>query len=292
VIAAWTASLAARMTGATFVYHLQDIHPEVSGISGGALGRGLPARILRWLDNQTLRRAAMIVTLSEDMVQTLQARGLGPLPIHVVNNFALDDFGADADMPPPDLRKAPGRRRVIFAGNLGHFQDLPLLIEGVALALSRHPDLELMLLGEGVATADLKRRWAEHPQVTFGPFLPYPQARELIREADIGLLSLRKDIYRVAYPSKLLTYLSLGLPVLALIEPESELARLLHEAGLGNVPAARTPEEIGEALDRLLANPIAPAHIAHWYAAHADSDAVIAQWTALFGKLGDARARR
>ena len=41
VFAAWSASLAARLVKAKFVYHLQDVHPEVSVVSGGALGKGI-----------------------------------------------------------------------------------------------------------------------------------------------------------------------------------------------------------------------------------------------------------
>lgn len=80
VVAAWSASLAARIVGAKFIYHMQDIHPELSQISGGRLGRGLVARLLTALDDQTLRRADAIVTLSKDMAETLRARGVGPLP--------------------------------------------------------------------------------------------------------------------------------------------------------------------------------------------------------------------
>lgn len=281
VLAAWTASFAARLAGARFTYHMQDIHPEVSRLSGGGLGRGLPAHLLRWLDNQTLRRADAIVTLSEDMADTLRARGLRELPIHVINNFALDDFGEGGARPPAELRKAPGRQRVIFAGNLGRFQDLPRLAEGVALCLARHPGVELMFLGDGVAADELKRRWGAHPQVLFAPFLPYAQARELIRDADIGLLSLREGMYRVAYPSKLLTYLALGLPVLAVIEPDSALARLVREAGFGTVPEARTPQAIAEALEALLERPVPRSYVRAWHDAHAATGPVIERWKKL-----------
>jgi len=57
VFAGYAAGLGAKLTGAKFIYHCQDIHPEVSELSGGAMGRGIFAKIFRWLDNQTLRRA-------------------------------------------------------------------------------------------------------------------------------------------------------------------------------------------------------------------------------------------
>ncbi|GGD30097.1 glycosyltransferase family 4 protein [Sinisalibacter lacisalsi] len=255
VLAAWSASLAARLTGARFIYHMQDIHPEVSTYSGGRLGRGLPAQILRWLDNQTLRRAFAIVTLSEDMAETLRARGLGALPIHIINNPPLDADG-EAVAPPADLRKHDGTVRVIFAGNLGRFQNLPLLAEGVALCFDDHPELELMFMGHGVALPELNACWGDHPQVRFAPFLPFAQARGIIADADVGLVSLSPNIYRVAYPSKIATYHKLGLRILALVEPESQLARDLERCGEGAVPAAATPPAIAVALERLIAAPM------------------------------------
>lgn len=254
VLAGWSASLAAKATGARFIYHVQDIHPELSQFSGVGLGRGLPRRFLRWLDNQTLRRADAIVVLSEDMADTLRARELSQLPIIVVKNPPLQ-ADCESIAPPVELVKPDGTVRVIFAGNIGRFQNLQLLAEGVAECFDAHPELELMFLGDGVALPELKARWGGHPQVRFAPFLPFEQARTVIAEADIGLVSLSPGLYRVAYPSKLSTYLDLGLTVLALIEPESQLARDLERSGQGTVPEAATINAIAVALKRLLAGP-------------------------------------
>lgn len=251
VLAAWSASLAARLCGARFLYHVQDIHPELSAYSGGRLGRGLPARILRWLDNQTLRRADAIVTLSADMAETLRARGLADLPIHIINNPPLE--ADEAIAPPAELQKPDGTVRVLFAGNLGRFQNLPLLAEGVALCFDDHPELELMFLGDGVALPDLKARWGSHPQVRFAPFLPFAQARDVIATADIGLVSLQSGMHRVASPSKVQTYADLGLPMVALVDPDSKLAAEIESRGLGCVSPRATAEGVAAAVKVLLA---------------------------------------
>ena len=277
VVAAWSASLAARLVGAKFVYHMMDIHPEVSKYSGGRLGRGLVFRLLRWLDNQTLRRAAAIVVLSKDMENTLKTRGLGVLPIHIINNFLLDDFDK-SQAPPAEYRKEAGKFRVIFAGNLGRFQNLDLLTEGVARAFAEHPELELFLLGDGAALPGLKARWKGHKQVKFAPFLPFSQARALIEEADLGLVSLSPDIYRVAYPSKLLTYLGLGVPVLALVEPESELAIDVESRMLGVVPQSTTAAGVRAALGRALQQPDSTSNIKDWSETTGATRNILAQW--------------
>lgn len=284
-VAGWAAGLAARLTGARFVYHMMDIHPEVSHYSGGRLGRGWLFRALRWLDQRTLKHSSAAVVLSEDMAATLRARpGGAKCPIRIINNFALDTF--EAGQPAPtDLAKAPDRFRVIFAGNLGRFQNLPRLTEGIGLLFDRHPRLELFFLGDGLALAELKNRWGDHPQVRFGSFLPFAQAKALIAEADIGLVSLSKDIFRVAYPSKMLTYLGLGVPVLAYVEPQSALATEISDNDLGVVPKSATPEGIAEALEQFLLDPArlqtARAAAADYYARELSQDAVLKKWIAI-----------
>jgi len=280
VIAAWSASLAARFVGAKFIYHMQDIHPEVSQHSGGKLGRGIAFKILRWLDNQTLRRSDTVIVLSSDMLQTVSERGIADLNIKIINNFLLDDF--DAPLTPPDaLLKPVGVRRAIFAGNLGRFQNLDLLAEGVATCFKDHPNLELMFLGDGALSDRLKEKWSDHPQVKFAPFLPFAQAQAVIAQSDIGLVSLTAGIYRVAYPSKVLSYLGLGVPVLALVEPESGLAHTIEENGLGVVPEAPTAAVIGATLDAFLNQSIDRESVQRWYADNATQSRAIAQWQSI-----------
>ncbi|MBU2167323.1 MAG: glycosyltransferase family 4 protein [Alphaproteobacteria bacterium] len=292
IAAAWSASLAARLAGAKFVYHLQDIHPEVSQISGGRLGRGVAMRLLRWMDNQTLRRSDAIIVLSQDMAETLAARELGDLPLHVINNFSLDLAGDTRAAPPEALCKAPGKRRIIFAGNLGRFQNLDLLAEGVSQVLAHEPDLELLFLGDGVMVADLKRRWGRNPQIRFADFLPFEQARELIRDSDVGLVSLSPGIYRVAFPSKVMTYLGLGVPILALVEPQSQLARSLAASGLGAFPETGAPEAVAAALEGLLAQGIRSEAVSDWYEANAGFDRVTAQWKQILADFVRPSGRR
>lgn len=288
VVAGWTASLAARLCGAHFVYHMQDVHPEVSKYSGGRQGRGLVFRLLRMMDNQTLRRASGIVVLSEDMADTLASRGIGKLPITVINNFMLE-AAADQD-PPRHLVKRTGTRRVIFAGNLGRFQNLETLTEGVALCLEEHRDLELLFLGDGEALPVLQSRWDGHDRIIFGPFLPFAQAKGLIAGADVGLVSLAPDIFRVSYPSKVLTYAGLGVPMLALIEPESHLAHQFKTLGIGVVPGSTEPADIAAALGALLAKPDRSAALAGFVETVAAPEAAFRRWDELLAGIAAGQA--
>lgn len=282
-------ALAARLVGARMIYHLQDIHPELSEHAGGFMGRKPLAGIFRWLDTLTLKRASAVVALSGDMADTLRARpGQSALNVNVINNFALDAFDTSATIA-PELAKPEGVTRIIFAGNLGRFQNVPLLADGVGLLLERHRNVELLLLGDGVVLPELKARWGAHPQVRFHPFIPFADAQEVIRQADIGLVSLAPGVFRVSYPSKVLTYLALGLPMLALVEPQSQLAADITRNGLGVVPSEATPEAIATALERLLADrqalATARAKVVAYHEAETSIPAAKAKWCALVDSL-------
>ncbi|NCO98601.1 MAG: glycosyltransferase family 4 protein [Sphingomonadales bacterium] len=285
IAAGWTASLAAGLVGAKFVYHMQDVHPEVSKYAGGRLGRGFLLRFLVWLDNQTLRRAAAIIVLSQDMANTLTLRDVGKtLPIQIINNFQLRSFSAEQE-PPQELKKPANKRRIIFAGNLGKFQNLELLTDGIALCFGNHPDLELLLLGDGEMKFALEQKWGLHPQVQFGPFLPFVQAEKLIRASDVGLVSLSPDIYNVSYPSKVLTYLGLGIPMLALVEPHSALAKEILDNGLGVVPDAATPQAIASALEALLFQRDTKESVVKYHQEKTRMEVVLQQWQGMLHSL-------
>ena len=247
VIAAWAALRASQLVGARFLYHVQDIHPEISWMADGASGRATNA--LRALDTAVLRRADRIVTLSEDMADTLRARvGGNALPILVRPNPPLE---APLESPPQGCEAAVGVRRIIFAGNLGRFQDLHALVDGIVQAIAKRTDYELCLMGDGVERAALERRWSSQPRVRFLPFLPFSQAQAVIGGAEIGLVSLKPGLEALAYPSKIATYHVLGLRVLALVDPDAMIARDVRAAG-GAVPLERTPHAIAAAMVELL----------------------------------------
>jgi len=126
------AALGSKIVGARFIYHMQDIHPEVSEFAGGMMGKSWFGKIFRWLDNQTIQRATKVVVLSKDMANTIKTRNLGEIPIHIINNFALGSVDV-GDSVQTEYSKSEGKFRIVFAGNLGRFQNLERLTEGVVL---------------------------------------------------------------------------------------------------------------------------------------------------------------
>ena len=147
-------------------------------------------------------------------------------------NFS--EGGEEAKPIKDDIVDSEADLRVVFAGNLGRFQGLELMLQAfMDVAQNIKVQMELHFIGEGTAEDLLKTTAQGSPNVFFHGHYPFEEACRLMATFDAGIVSIQPDIYRYAYPSKTLTYLGLGLPLLALVEPESALAVSIAKDRLG-----------------------------------------------------------
>lgn len=239
IIGAVAVRFAALLSGSAYIYHCMDLHPEIMA-HAGHLRQGVFFRFLLRLDRKNCEKALATVVLSEDMRTTLLGRGYrSPENIHVINNFELRDY-TSAEQRQGEvvsgLLKEPGRFRVIFAGNIGRFQGLEHVIDA-AEQLKSYQEIEFVFLGEGGALKQLQEKAADlnGKSVFFRGHQTVNVARKVIADADIALISLNAGIVRLAFPSKTMTYLCEGVPVLVVVEDDSELAQMVRSAELGYV---------------------------------------------------------
>lgn len=232
IAVAAVAVLLARLKRAAFVYHKQDIYPEVVVRRGQV--QGVLNSLLKYVDSQTDKSATRIVVLSEDMAQTTERRGIPADRVVVINNF--DPWEVDASRPKHRRISGPPSDEldVVFAGNLGRFQNLELVFASM-IELRKDP-VRFHFFGDGplgptltqlVLREDLRR---VH---TYGYRDPAEVAGFLSERAALGIVSLMPGVIRAAYPSKTMSYLRHGTPVLALVERDSELARTVIDNRIG-----------------------------------------------------------
>lgn len=220
----------ARFAGARFLYHVETVQPEARIVSG-SMKEGWLARIAATVDSWTCRAADAVVVQSDDMTRTIADRGgNGAVAFHDLPSFVLPGLRSGE---PPEPREEEGFR-LVYLGHLGRFQRLERLLEAMAL-IPPSEGITLEIVGTGGAEKRLKR-YARAKDLTHVRFTVPTSAAEgfrLARGADAGVVSLAPGAHRVTFPSKLMTYLAAGLPVLALVEPASALGRYLAEKKAG-----------------------------------------------------------
>lgn len=285
----------AGMFGAKFLYHCQDLYPELGAHSDFWKGGGVIDKLLKRIERKTRARADVLVALSDDMAATVRDLAEPQGQLAVLNNFMLEDFSSDAANAPaiPSERTSNERLQLIFAGNLGQFQGLDLLVDAMRLVEAKRDDVELVFMGEGKAAAGLKTQAKGLSSVIFEGHRPFEEAQIAIAAADVGIVSLEPEIYRLAFPSKTLTYLGLGLPLFCVVEEDSELARMVSDNGIGSV-APRDSEMIADAIIALTESrkdlPAMREHAAAWFASHLDRHAVLDHWSDMIGAQDPSRS--
>jgi hypothetical protein len=118
VLIGFCCAAAAKLTGTKFLYHCMDLYPEIGRISGEFKNKFI-YQFLLFLDKQTCRLSNRVIVLSQDMKQSLAARGLDNRKIDILNNFPINDASKPPDGDVNPLLKPNGKFRVLFAGNIG-----------------------------------------------------------------------------------------------------------------------------------------------------------------------------
>ncbi len=212
--------------GAKYTYHLQDIHPEASRVVVK-----MPA-LLHWflvrLDNITLRYAKSIVTLTPSMAEYLHSeRGITSL-VHLVDNASAY----------PTRSHQRIKNTMVFCGNAGRLQEIPLVISAIEGYLKRGGKLSFTFLGSGTH-AHLFRELSDRcNNVVCLGYLPLDEAIEVLGQHEWGLLPVNNSVLKYAFPSKTSAYAAAGCKILAICEQDSSLASWVYsgQRGLVSLP--------------------------------------------------------
>jgi colanic acid biosynthesis glycosyl transferase WcaI len=113
-----------------------------------------------------------------------------------------------------------------------------------------------LLIGGGEDRAAIEREIAERKlaNIRLLPFQPAKTLPDMYSSADIVLLNQTATLEGAVIPSKLLTYMAAGRPVVAAVSEKSEAARLIRDADCGVIAAAEDPESLVAAVLSLRAD--------------------------------------
>jgi len=285
VLSGYVVSVAAKVVGADFYYHCQDIHPEIARLSG-QVKQDFIYKLLQKLDIASCKRANRIIVISTDMKKALVERGVKENKISVIGNFALGTDERQADLV-PEVSLSKEHFNILFAGNVGKFQALDRLFE-LANLCRDEKKIRFYIMGSGTYLKTLKEKVksSDLNNLIFFPHQPVAVARQVMQEAQLCVVSLNEQIYKYAYPSKTLTYLAEGRPLLGLIEDGSQLSHLIDEEEIG---VTFSHQEIAKGKEKIINIMTDKAmyqqcceNAKDFFANHLMKDEILKQWDSLF----------
>ena len=142
----------------------------------------------------------------------------------------------------------------VYSGNLGVKQGLSILIRAGQLLVDS--EVQIVICGDGSDRESLVRQMRENKvtNVSLFPLLPSGEYEEMLRDADVCLITQQAGSGNAFFPCKLLATLAHTKPVITVADTESALARAVDVGGFGvNVPPGH-PAELASALKNLAHN--------------------------------------
>lgn len=239
----------ARLRGVPWIMWLQDILPE------GAATTGLvpPGPILeaaKWFEMAAYRLADKIVVISDAFERNLQDKGVPSEKMVRIYNPSPVPVGVYRPSEPD------GRPRLLVMGNVGYTQGLAEVVRTVqSSSVLDRTGAELRIAGHGVAAREVDRAITSDRVKMLGLLLSQDMEDEL-EATTVGMVTQRADVAEFNLPSKLMNYMAHALPVIAVVNPGSETARIVRETGAGwIVDSSRLHNELPQAIEHVLADP-------------------------------------
>ena len=271
---------------APLIFNVQDIFPDAAVATGKIKGKKLIS-FAAWLERVTYRVSDRVVVLADSMRDNVAGKMKRPESACVIPNFVDTDSVKPMDRMTKyryelGLGEAPV---VMYAGNLGYSQSVELLIA----AARRMPTVTFLINGEGSTRDELVASAADLGNVRFGNYQPQERLAEVLATGDVHVVPLRGGLGSVSVPSKTYSILAAGRPVIASIDADTEVARIVTEAQAGICVAPDDVDALASAIESLLANADSAREMGSrgrgWVETHASPESVARAYSDLIKDL-------
>jgi colanic acid biosynthesis glycosyl transferase WcaI len=270
---------------APLVFNIQDVFPDAA-IQTGAISNKKIIAVAKWLERMSYRRSDAVVLLSQDLRANIANKIDKKFHqrLHVIPNFV------DTHAITPQDRMTAYRSElgigdqmvVMYAGNVGFSQSLNLVVDAAA----KFPDIAFVINGDGAARKKLEQDCARLTNVYFGDYQPIERLSEVLATGDIHVVPLRAGLASVSVPSKSYSILAAGRPMLAAIDPGTEIPNMLQQSGAGVAVEPDNSTAFIEALSQLVSRREQlhemGARGRTWVETHASPASVAARYEAIF----------
>jgi len=256
---ALTASTLARLWRVPFVFDVMDLQPDAAVELGMMKGQRLIEALYR-LERLGYERAALVATITEGMRQRIVEKGIDPAKVVL--------FPPRADSALYTLRERcdgeafrqrhglQGKLIVSHSGNMGVKQGLEVIHEAAARSRQR-PDIHYLFVGDGAMRPQLEEqaRARSLGNVLFLPLLGGDEFQQMLAATGIALITQQRVVSNIVFPSKTVTLLCAGCPVIASVNSESEVARVVVNSKAGVVVEPENADALFDAIDQLSSSP-------------------------------------
>ena len=214
-----------------------DIYPDIL-VSQGLFRKD--AAIVKWWSNinkKVYKKARNVFTISEGMKERLgeyvDNNKIKVIPLWP-DNSNLHRIDKSQNQFIKDNR-LEGKFIVMYSGNLGNTHRMDVLVD-VAKNI-QNKDVIFVLIGEGGKKKIIEQRISDEcvDNILMLPYQPYGFLSHSLSAADIAVITLDTQSSAMSVPSKTFNMMSLGIPLLCIASPKSELGNIVRNYNVGDI---------------------------------------------------------
>lgn len=229
---------ASLLRGSPYTLLIHDAYPEVMAAVGTVKRKSFFYKTIDYFNRWLYKHARKIIVVGRDMKKLISKKSSGlNISIDYIPNWAEID-----DVKPRQRSEnllitelgIENKLIVLHAGNIGYPTDVDTLID-VMKTLNGDDRFHFVFIGSGVKRHLLENAIDKFDLINLSLLDPRPRGEQIdfLNACDVGLVSLVKDMYGAAMPSKTYNIMAAGKPVLALTDEGSELALVIDESRIG-----------------------------------------------------------
>lgn len=248
------------ITKGKLVYNIQDFNPEQT-VAVSYAKNPLILKLSMFVDKHTCKKASLIITVGQDMKETLIKRFKNN---NVPNNVVINNWMNEKEVYPlskSDSRIKSFRKKyglsnkfiIMYSGNIGLYYDLENLVK-LFVKYKNNNDIIFAFVGEG-NVKDRLRTIVKENNANNIVFIPYQDKKDLIvslNAADVHLVTNSLGIKGISVPSKIYGCLATNVPVFGILEEGSEAWNIIKSSNCGILAHTGNYEEIKAYLDLII----------------------------------------
>lgn len=247
------------------VFSIYDLYPDV-GVRLGIFRNPVAFHLVKALEKFCLKHSARVRIISESFRSAIHQFGIPDQKIQMIPDWVDSQFIRPLPRQNPFSKEYCLENHFViqYAGNMGFSQPLEIILDA-ARAFTSDPDILFTLVGDGCKREKLMQLAAEQNlrNVRFIPYQPRERLPHVLASADVALVILKEGMAYTAMPSKILSILAAGRPIIACVDRGSETWEFVQKTKAGIcVPAGNTKDFI-QAILTLRANPLLCKRMSH-----------------------------
>jgi len=246
----------AKTSGAPLVLNLHDLYPRTA-IELGVLSNPGLIWILRRIERFVYSSPEEIVVTAPGAVDYLvDEREVPADRVTLVQNW-VNVSSVRPDGSDNGFRSGLGLGNgfvVTYAGVMGFAQDLSTTID-CARVSDDGDDTQFLLIGDGPLADKWRAQAADVSTVRFLPFMSEDRYFDALRASDVCLVPLIASLASPAIPGKIQSIMAVSRPIVAIVPPESDAARVIEASRCGFVVPPGDVDGLRRVLRQLKAEP-------------------------------------